>query len=335
MIPGAFTLDKTPLDNRLRDSRLRAEQSRLLDDAALEGTYVKATVSWAQIEPGAFDIRFRVLDTPPFEVSQRTFNVGFKAEAEISRGKALIGIAADETTQGTWFGQGFDQNSVAISQTSLEMQTTGSGSFYQVSIDIQELQRRFPTAPDVGALIESMQSMKLARYPVIAANLRDSFQQALSVGEATPNSAWLRAPGISQSVHSSLVPILAAAVGDSDRAAFETSLTTERRRAAVRTCEEYMRTHIDTTVTLLDLSQACGLQIRSLENAFQAITGMSPIIYLKRLRLSGVRQALQRGDKSQRIISVATDWGFWHMGHFVADYRRMFGETPSQTLLSS
>jgi AraC family transcriptional regulator, ethanolamine operon transcriptional activator len=34
-----------------------------------------------------------------------------------------------------------------------------------------------------------------------------------------------------------------------------------------------------------------------------------------------------------RIIGVATDWGFWHMGHFARDYRAMFGESPSRTLL--
>ena len=58
--------------------------------------------------------------------------------------------------------------------------------------------------------------------------------------------------------------------------------------------------------------------------------------YLKRLRLNGVRRALQRAHKARtRIIDVATAWGFWHMGHFATDYRRMFGEAPSQTLLNA
>lgn len=33
-----------------------------------------------------------------------------------------------------------------------------------------------------------------------------------------------------------------------------------------------------------------------------------------------------------RIIDVAADFGFWHMGHFGSDYRRTFGTTASQTL---
>ena len=96
-----------------------------------------------------------------------------------------------------------------------------------------------------------------------------------------------------------------------------------------------MHEHIDGTVTLLDLSEITGLRSRSLINAFEAATGFSPMDYLKRLRLSGVRRALQRADKQgTRIIDIASDWGFWHMGHFTNDYRAMFGETPSQTLAS-
>ncbi|MCK5375915.1 MAG: helix-turn-helix domain-containing protein, partial [Acidobacteria bacterium] len=32
------------------------------------------------------------------------------------------------------------------------------------------------------------------------------------------------------------------------------------------------------------------------------------------------------------VTDVANNWGFWHMGQFAADYRKMFGELPSQTL---
>jgi AraC family ethanolamine operon transcriptional activator len=49
--------------------------------------------------------------------------------------------------------------------------------------------------------------------------------------------------------------------------------------------------------------------------------------------LNQVRRQLQmrRSDKI-KIADVANDWGFWHMGQFAKDYRRMFGELPSDTL---
>jgi AraC family ethanolamine operon transcriptional activator len=31
------------------------------------------------------------------------------------------------------------------------------------------------------------------------------------------------------------------------------------------------------------------------------------------------------------VHEIARRWGFWHIGEFAADYRRLFGELPSQT----
>ena len=33
-----------------------------------------------------------------------------------------------------------------------------------------------------------------------------------------------------------------------------------------------------------------------------------------------------------KVADVANEWGFWHMGGFAADYRKLFGELPSTTL---
>jgi AraC family ethanolamine operon transcriptional activator len=138
-------------------------------------------------------------------------------------------------------------------------------------------------------------------------------------------------------VRRALLPLLADAVaGGGSGATVERSLSLNRRVAAVRVCEAYMREHLDKTVTLVDLSEVSGLRLRSLINAFQAVTGFSPMAYFKRQRLNGVRQALQHPHPTRtRVIDVATAWGFWHMGHFTADYREMFGESPSETLRTS
>jgi AraC family ethanolamine operon transcriptional activator len=31
------------------------------------------------------------------------------------------------------------------------------------------------------------------------------------------------------------------------------------------------------------------------------------------------------------VQDIAARWGFWHLSHFANDYRRMFGELPSET----
>jgi len=57
--------------------------------------------------------------------------------------------------------------------------------------------------------------------------------------------------------------------------------------------------------------------------------------YLKANRLIAVRRQLRRSSPDKgTITNLANNWGFWHMGQFAADFRRYFGELPSQTLRS-
>jgi AraC family ethanolamine operon transcriptional activator len=59
---------------------------------------------------------------------------------------------------------------------------------------------------------------------------------------------------------------------------------------------------------------------------------MGPSQYLKFLRLNAVNHVLKsQPPEAEKISEIAERHGFWHMGHFSADYHRLFGETPQQT----
>ncbi len=299
-----------------------------LERAALEGTFVTTSISWAQLEPGAFDVGYDLLNASPVELSYRKFNLAFKAEADIAPDKMLIGLVADPRTKARWFGAPVDAAMIAATRSGIDVRSDGGGSFYQATLDRAELERRFSTAPDAIALLENLDGATLLRDETQANRLRTFMNKVLG-----PGGIPLAVP--SKVISGTIVPLLAAAVGRSDEYIVAPSKCLNRRLAAVRKCETYMRENVDSTVTLLELSGFAGMRSRSLINAFEAITGFSPMDYLKRLRLNGVHRALQIADKSNtRIIDVATAWGFWHMGHFASDYRAMFGISPSQTLLT-
>lgn len=62
---------------------------------------------------------------------------------------------------------------------------------------------------------------------------------------------------------------------------------------------------------------------------------MSPVAYLRICRLNRVRTTLAASDPQETTITnVAMRFGFLHLGRFAGDYKRMFGETPSETLAS-
>lgn len=97
------------------------------------------------------------------------------------------------------------------------------------------------------------------------------------------------------------------------------------------------RAHVVSThgesVTVKGLCHVAGTNQRTLHRAFQENCRVSPKAYLQAYRLNGARKQLRRSTpRSGTVGSAANHHGFWHMGRFATDYRRQFGELPSDTL---
>jgi AraC family ethanolamine operon transcriptional activator len=72
---------------------------------------------------------------------------------------------------------------------------------------------------------------------------------------------------------------------------------------------------------------------RTLEYAFREQVGMPPARYLRLRRLNGARRELRAAAPgTERVRDVAMRWGFWQLGRFAVEYRRLFAERPSDTL---
>lgn len=105
------------------------------------------------------------------------------------------------------------------------------------------------------------------------------------------------------------------------------------RHTLVSRAQDYMREHVDEALTVEDLCRELGVSRRTLQYSFQEVLQLNPVSYLRAVRLNGVRRMLRAADPaSVSVQDVAARWGFWHLSHFAADYKRMFGELPSETL---
>ncbi len=109
--------------------------------------------------------------------------------------------------------------------------------------------------------------------------------------------------------------------------------TLRTRERVVHEVQRYADEHAEEVLTVQDLSQVTGVTIRTLQIGFRQLFGVTPKAYLRAQRLNRVRAVLAARDAGTTVIAdVANNWGFWHMGQFAADYRKLFGELPSQTL---
>lgn len=107
-------------------------------------------------------------------------------------------------------------------------------------------------------------------------------------------------------------------------------------RLAVERVEAYLRTHLDTPVTVGILCGMAGMSERRLRDAFRRICGTSPKRYVLAERPQAVRRVLSEGSlRAMTVTEVATSHGFYELGRFSVSYRSMYGEAPSETLRAS
>jgi AraC-like DNA-binding protein len=108
--------------------------------------------------------------------------------------------------------------------------------------------------------------------------------------------------------------------------------TRGHRRRAVDRAREYISANLADPMRLSDLCKYARTQARSLEYGFQEVLGMSPMTYVKTIRLHNVRKLLRSHTVRTRSVSeIALDHGFWHLSQFALDYKHLFGESPSVT----
>lgn len=108
---------------------------------------------------------------------------------------------------------------------------------------------------------------------------------------------------------------------------------TRHQRQIVSDVVDIVRAEPSQPLSIAGLCQQMQVSRRTLQYCFQSVVGLSPLAYLRMLKLNGVRRGLRNvSGPHARVTQIATTWGFEHLGQFSKDYHRLFGELPSATL---
>jgi transcriptional regulator GlxA family with amidase domain len=92
----------------------------------------------------------------------------------------------------------------------------------------------------------------------------------------------------------------------------------------------YMERHMGEEISLHNLCKACHISARTLQVAFQTVRGRTPLQALQEIRLTGLKQLILGNSE---IREACTQVGLPPSGRMAANYKRLFGELPSQTRL--
>jgi AraC-like DNA-binding protein len=103
--------------------------------------------------------------------------------------------------------------------------------------------------------------------------------------------------------------------------------------AGLRRAEEYLMANVGNAVCLAEVCRETKVSVRTLTRAFASAHGLGPMGFLKQRRFEATNRALLAADSAEtRVTDVALQYGFFQMGRFAVEYRRIFHESPSQTL---
>ncbi|HEY9164109.1 MAG TPA: AraC family transcriptional regulator, partial [Magnetovibrio sp.] len=100
----------------------------------------------------------------------------------------------------------------------------------------------------------------------------------------------------------------------------------------LKRARDYIHAHAASVITLESLSAHAGCGYRTLQAAFNDAFGMSPMTYVKHVRLSFARDDLLSAADGVTVRDIALKWGFMHVGWFSKNYAERFGCLPSETL---
>ena len=107
----------------------------------------------------------------------------------------------------------------------------------------------------------------------------------------------------------------------------------DQRRAVVQNAMNYIDDHLAGRITMDAVAKAVHMSVRSIQQGFREELGMTPMTYVRERRLERVREELTDAIPADGVTDAGgRTLGFNHLGSFAVEYRKRWGETPSETL---
>jgi len=101
----------------------------------------------------------------------------------------------------------------------------------------------------------------------------------------------------------------------------------------IRDGRALLKQNINATYTIADMVEDLKISKRTIQHGFKHYLGFTPKEYQQYIRLNGIRNTiLNVKDTYITLSEIAANYNYSHLGHFSVEYKKFFGESPSETL---
>lgn len=208
-----------------------------------------------------------------------------------------------------------------------------AGEWYAIALPEGSL----PGSAAPGGAVRSGAPVPGRCRPADLARLRARIARTVAAFVAAPPSGpSMEASETAEAELVTAIAAIAAGLGAADEDGPRAAPSRVSRHEVLERVEALLAARSSEPVYVADLCAATGLPERTLRYVFAEQYGTSPIRLLRNRRLCQLRRALlSPSEPAESLSRLAARHGFWHMGTLAADYRRLFGELPSETRLAA
>jgi AraC-like DNA-binding protein len=108
------------------------------------------------------------------------------------------------------------------------------------------------------------------------------------------------------------------------------SATRETQGNTITAAIAFMQQEMGRPLTVRGLAESVSMSESGFAHLFKATTGVSPLQFLKRMRLDHARKFLLGGSS---VGKAAESVGYTSLSHFICEFKRHFGESPRAYIL--
>ena len=287
---------------------------------------------YEQLTPGQFEGRFMEIWFRGIQLFREVTNRSVYEAGLMREGERVLGVPVMMQGKGYFCGRPISPDSIMTMRGGDELDFRAPEHFDIVAVAVPE-----SALAQYAREIEQRDIERdLGGMSVVDADKEqvDEFRAfLLTVLESVSRTpSMLKFPAMQKGLEHALLSSVMKVLVPGDETSRNAAPPTVRHTLVSR-AQEYMRQHVDEPLTVEDLCRTLKVSRRTLQYSFQEVLQLNPVSYLRAMRLNGVRRMLKSADPARESVQdIAARWGFWHLSHFATDYRRMFGELPSETL---
>lgn len=291
-------------------------------------------LEYMQIDTGKFSSDLLLAGNHQFQFTHASLNRNILQRGASPVGLITFGLLADPAIYIHWRNIDVTDNKLFVFPENGELNSITNADFnvFVISAHEETINQHCATAglPDIQSIIKNNEVFECDRQKIsdLRQWLKEIRDELASIqGKVLTNSRV-------SAIESVFIIKLLSILSDTFTPAYPPRL--RRRDNAVNIATDYIHTHYNNNISVFDLCQIARVSERTLEYAFMERFGIGPKRYLQVYRLNTVKKQLINGELGKISISeTARLHGFWHMSKFAEDYRKLFLEKPSRTLVKS